>query len=101
LFAYGSLTNHTVAEFGDGGFWYESQEDLIEALIKQIGKGCTLLVKGSRSMKMEYVTAAVSERFTSSQVSAQVSSQVSPKASPHDAPQVDPQADPQAGVCCQ
>ena len=63
LFAYGNLTRHTVAGFGDDSHWYPTQEELIDALVEEVCDGCTVLVKGSRSMRMERVAAAVRERF--------------------------------------
>ena len=70
LFACGNLTKHTVAEFGDSGNWYPTQQELINAVVKEVCDGCTVLVKGSRSMKMERVTAAISERFAKPQIGA-------------------------------
>lgn len=68
LYAYGELSKHAVQEFGAGGYWYQNQEDLIEDLIEalseEVSGSCAVLVKGSRSMTMERVTAAVSERFS-------------------------------------
>ncbi len=67
LFAYGSLSKHVVESFGAGGHWFQDRDALIEALLQELDDGCTVLVKGSRSMKMEHVTAAVSEHFAVSQ----------------------------------
>lgn len=88
LYAYGTLSKNTVEQFGAGGCWFENQDELIQVLLQEVSDGCAVLVKGSRSMKMERVTAALSEKFANSQVVL---------------PQVDsPEAsDFQAGVCCQ
>lgn len=67
LFAYGKLSTHAVAQFGEAAHWFQSRDDLIEALMQQICDGCTVLVKGSRSMKMEHVAAAVVEQFFATQ----------------------------------
>ena len=55
LFALGELSRYAVKEFGAGAQHFESIEDLLEALKPALEKGCTVLVKGSRFMKMERV----------------------------------------------
>jgi len=55
LFATGELTKHTVDSFGNGASYYAQQEDLIAAIQKEIDRDVVLLVKGSRSQKMEVV----------------------------------------------
>ena len=63
LFATGADTKYTVESFGSAGEYFESQEQLIIAL-NQAVTGCeTLLVKGSRSQKMENVVAAMVDNF--------------------------------------
>jgi len=59
LYALGELTAHAVAGFGHGARHFASLEDLIAALRAQAGSGATLLVKGSRFMRMERVVAAL------------------------------------------
>jgi UDP-N-acetylmuramoyl-tripeptide--D-alanyl-D-alanine ligase len=54
LLALGEATRDTVAAFGEGGRHFASVEELVAAL-----KGETILVKGSRFMKMERVVAAL------------------------------------------
>lgn len=55
LFATGELTKNTVKAFGAKASHYEKQEDLIAAVQKEINSNVMLLVKGSRSQKMEVV----------------------------------------------
>ena len=55
LYALGSLSNHAAREFGSGAQHFERIEDLQDALEKELDAGTTVLVKGSRFMKMERV----------------------------------------------
>ena len=55
LLALGELTVHTVYEFGAGARHFERIEDLLAALDKNLDADSTVLVKGSRFMKMERV----------------------------------------------
>ncbi len=59
LLATGELSHHTVAAFGDDGLWFATQEELIETLRKSLDGNSNVLVKGSRSMSMERVVAAL------------------------------------------
>ncbi|MFZ5523625.1 MAG: UDP-N-acetylmuramoyl-tripeptide--D-alanyl-D-alanine ligase [Pseudomonadota bacterium] len=55
LFALGALSANAAREFGSGGRHFESIEDLQDALEKELDGNTTVLVKGSRFMKMERV----------------------------------------------
>jgi UDP-N-acetylmuramoyl-tripeptide--D-alanyl-D-alanine ligase len=55
LFALGALSANTAREFGSGARHFESIEDLQDELEKELDGNTTVLVKGSRFMKMERV----------------------------------------------
>jgi len=55
LLALGELTTHTVQEFGTGARHFERIEDLLAMLDKDMDADSTVLVKGSRFMRMERV----------------------------------------------
>ena len=55
LYALGNLSINAVREFGSGARHFERIEDLREALEKELDAATTVLVKGSRFMKMERV----------------------------------------------
>ncbi len=59
LLAVGSLTSHTVQAFGEGGTWYANKEDLVQDLQALLNASATILIKGSRSARMEEITQAV------------------------------------------
>ena len=59
LVATGELSRHTVDAFGEGGLWFASQDRLIEMLKTSLDGNSNVLVKGSRSMGMERVVAAL------------------------------------------
>ena len=63
LFATGELARHTVTAFGEGAEFFETQEQLISALNQALSGTETLLVKGSRSQKMENVVASLVDNF--------------------------------------
>jgi len=65
LHATGDFCRHAVAGFGDGGYWYDSNDALASAVAERVDAGCNVLVKGSRSMHMEDVVA----RLTAPEVS--------------------------------
>lgn len=55
LYALGELSSYAVKEFGAGAQHFQTIEELTEVLKAELGKDCTVLVKGSRFMKMERV----------------------------------------------
>lgn len=59
LLALGELSAHTVAEFGAGAQHFGSIEELLAAVKKLLAADVTLLVKGSRFMRMERVVESV------------------------------------------
>jgi len=64
LFATGPMSRHTVSAFGRGGEWYASVEELDQALRAAAADAPpdNVLIKGSRSSRMERVlTALVTE----------------------------------------
>lgn len=63
LFATGELAKHTVDAFGVGGQFFNTQEQLILALNQALTGRETVLVKGSRSQKMENVVASLVDNF--------------------------------------
>jgi UDP-N-acetylmuramoyl-tripeptide--D-alanyl-D-alanine ligase len=59
LYATGELSRHACEAFGDNGFYFEQQQQLIEALLPELNDQVTVLVKGSRSSHMERVVEAL------------------------------------------
>jgi UDP-N-acetylmuramyl pentapeptide synthase len=55
FYALGKLTPEAVKTFGASGKHFESIEVLVDALKKQMNSNVTVLVKGSRSARMERV----------------------------------------------
>ena len=60
LYALGPLSRETVAGFGEGARHFEDHDSLIHCLQQEMQADVTVLVKGSRAMKMERVVAAIS-----------------------------------------
>ena len=58
LFGFGTLTRASVEAFGSKGQWFDDQEALVDALLAEKPKQVSLLIKGSRSMRMDRVVAA-------------------------------------------
>lgn len=61
LLAIGDLAAHAFAEFAEGGIWYAQLDGLLDDLKEKALAGTTILVKGSRFMRMERVVAALIE----------------------------------------
>lgn len=59
LFALGDLSLETVKAFGAGATHFESIEALVAALMTRLDQQVTVLVKGSRFMRMERVVHAL------------------------------------------
>jgi UDP-N-acetylmuramoyl-tripeptide--D-alanyl-D-alanine ligase len=55
LYALGALSGNAVREFGKGAQHFQRIEDLLEGLETELDEHTTVLVKGSRFMKMERV----------------------------------------------
>lgn len=61
LFCYGKNMAFAVQQFGSEGMHFDNYDALISALKKEVTPEATILVKGSRSMKMETVVNAMSK----------------------------------------
>ena len=59
LLTVGALAGHAVAAFGPGGEHYADVEQLTQEVTAALHPGVTVLVKGSRFMRMERVIAAL------------------------------------------
>lgn len=55
LYALGNLTQYTARAYGAGAKHFDAMEDLLAALEAELAPGVTVLVKGSRFMRMERV----------------------------------------------
>jgi len=61
LFAYGDLASSAVEGFGENARWYASLDALVDELSEALTADVSVLVKGSRSMRMERVVDALRE----------------------------------------
>ena len=61
LFTIGELSINAMESFGDGAAHFESYEALNKALLDRLNKQTTVLIKGSRSMKMERIVNVLTE----------------------------------------
>jgi UDP-N-acetylmuramoyl-tripeptide--D-alanyl-D-alanine ligase len=59
LYGLGPMSARTVEAFGEGARWFADVDALVRALRNELTPGATLLVKGSRSMRMERVVEAL------------------------------------------
>lgn len=55
FYGVGKMTRAAAEAFGQGAQYFHDQKSLIEKLLSEIPQGATLLVKGSRGMRMERV----------------------------------------------
>lgn len=63
LFAVGDDCQHTVAAFGEGAQYCHDHAELMTQLNNALTGQETLLIKGSRSQKMEHIVASLVENF--------------------------------------
>ena len=61
LFALGEHSQLAARNFGDGGQYFGNVHDLISQLKKELTPETTVLVKGSRFMRMERVVEAITD----------------------------------------
>ena len=61
LFAVGELTQQTVTAFGENAQHFSSQTKLLETITPLLTGNETILIKGSRSQRMENITTALVE----------------------------------------
>lgn len=59
LFATGPLAEQAVQSFGDGAGYFDKPEELIQVVQESLHKDVVMLVKGSRSQRMERVVEAL------------------------------------------
>jgi len=64
LFTYGEFSEQTSKNFGSNAHHFHNQEQLIETVKSYLTPHSTVLVKGSRYMKMEKVVAAIKNMVT-------------------------------------
>ena len=64
LLALGALTVESVRTFGDGGEHFDEPDDLLAALNALLDGSTTVLVKGSRFMRMERIVKAMTGEAT-------------------------------------
>jgi len=64
LYALGEASTATVDAFGNDGHHFNNRDVLIRALCDELHPGVACLVKGSRSMGMEHVVSAISNKHT-------------------------------------
>ena len=85
LLAFGELSKHAATEFGVGADWFTTKDALLKVLSSELGANSTVLVKGSRSMKMEQIVVALKDQFDSVLASGS---------------KAGPEASSETGVCC-
>ena len=59
LFGFGTMAGEAVKGFGPGASWFDDVPALAAAAKKNLNKNVAVLVKGSRSSRMERVVAAL------------------------------------------
>jgi UDP-N-acetylmuramoyl-tripeptide--D-alanyl-D-alanine ligase len=63
LFALGKMTEHTVMHLAADAWHFDTVDELCEELVKHMDSTTTVLVKGSRFMKMERVVERIAVGF--------------------------------------
>lgn len=61
LYCYGDLTRHAANAFGKKAYFFADRNALIQALKPHLREQVTVLIKGSNSMQMDRVVAALKE----------------------------------------
>ena len=59
LFGLGGLAAEAIKGFGPGAVWFDDAQELADSVRRQLSKDVAVLVKGSRSARMERVVAAL------------------------------------------
>lgn len=62
LYGFGDFSQYTVEAFGKNGVHFKDKQALISDLKSKLTDATTVLVKGSRSMKMEEITQALLDK---------------------------------------
>ena len=62
LFTLGDASRLAARNFGEGGRHFRTPEELVAALRPELAPGATVLVKGSRFMKMERIADAIASQ---------------------------------------
>ena len=62
LYVFGELSRNTVEGFGEHASWYRDADALIDDVSAALTSSVNVLVKGSRSMRMELIVEALRER---------------------------------------
>lgn len=68
LYTTGRLSRYASTAFGAGGRHFVNKRELVEALKPDIGRGVTVLVKGSRGAGMEEVVNALGTRMSNAEI---------------------------------
>ncbi|HIO92729.1 MAG TPA: UDP-N-acetylmuramoyl-tripeptide--D-alanyl-D-alanine ligase [Leucothrix mucor] len=71
LYCLGDYSKQACKEFGEHGYSFDEINPLLEQLKQEVEQSMTVLVKGSRSMKMERVVVALTENKLNSVEAAQ------------------------------
>ncbi len=62
LYGFGTMTRAAVEAFGQGAVYFHDQESLMQALVLEMPRESTVLVKGSRGMRMENIVERLMDR---------------------------------------